>query len=602
MTAPQKNAPRICVGCGVKPQAYRGRELCYDCKPGGRGRPRPCRRCGATGDYWTSGLCRRCHRYAPHRPESCRDCDAWGVARTDKWLCRGCKGWRNWNKGRTGPCIGCHRFRTINKRGACRLCWLHAKQHRGPGETAAAVDVVAANRHGQQLMLANMSSSKNGYRPHPRHNRPRPHLRLTDRVPLDVSCRLPDRTIAAGQLSLLAWAPVIDAARRRGVPHPPNEVLAEQLDELVVSHAARHSWTAAMRQHARIGMRVLLGARQITALPVRASDVRHLAAMKFSTGPILNVLHDAGLLDDDRRQRQIQAWFDHRVADLPAPMTSELGTWLDVLHNGSTTPPRSRPRAAVTVRLRLRWALPVLRGWVAAGHTSLREITREHVLEVLPAAGNPRTKIGCAFRSIFTTLKAHKVIFINPMARIEVGNFERRTPLPADPTRLRDILAAPAPPDAALAALAVFHGLRPRELRELQLIDYRDGQLQLPDRTIRLAAPVRAKLDAYLRYRRERWPNTLNPHFFVHFLSAPTLGPVKFYWVNDHLGVAARDLRQDRIVDEAISTRGDIRRICDFFGVCTGTAEHYVSVLANPSPDLDRADTDASGSRTQGPT
>ncbi len=595
-------APRMCTGCGVTPQAYHGRELCYDCKPGSKGRPRPCRRCGSIGDYWTAGLCRRCHQYAPQRPESCRDCDAWGVARIDKWLCGGCKGWRSWHKGRTGQCIGCHRVRTINERDACRLCWLQAKQSRDLGETAAAVDVVAANRHGQQLMLANMSSSKNGHQPHPRRNRRRPDLRVTDRVPFDVPFRLPDRTIAPGQLSLLAAVPVIDAARRRGMPHPPNEVLAEQLDDLVVVHAARHSWNPVMRQHARLGMRVLLGARQITALPVRASDVEHLVAMKFSARPVLNVLHDAGLLDDDRRQRRIQAWFDQRVDGLPAPMTSELAIWLDVLHNGSTTPPRCRPRSARTVRGRLLWALPVLRGWAAAGHTSLREITREHILEVLPAAGTPRATIGAALRSIFTTLKARKVIFTNPMARIRVGNFERRTPLPADSARLRDILAAPAPPDAALAALAVFHGLRPRELRELHLTDYRDGRVHLTDRTIRLAAPVRTKLDAFLRHRRERWPNTLNPHFFVHYLSAPTLGPVSRHWVNDHLGVAARGLRQDRIVDEAISTRGDIRRICDFFGVCTATAEHYVSVLGNPSPNLAGTDTGHPGSRTQHPT
>jgi len=597
--------PRICTGCRAKPQAYHGRQLCYDCKPGSKGRPRPCRRCGAVGDYWTSGLCRRCHQYAPQRPESCRDCDAWGVERIDKWLCGGCKGWRTWHRGRTGQCVGCGRVRTINQRGACRLCWQHAKQTRGHAETVAGVDVAAANRDGQQLMLANVSSSKNGHRPHPRHNRPRPHLRVTDRVPLDVPFRLPDRTIPTGQLDLLASVPVIDAARRRGMPHPPNEVLAEQLDGLVVAHASRHSWNAPMRQHTRLGLRVLLGSQQITALPIRATEVEHLIAMRFSARPVLNVLHDAGLLDDDRARRRLTAWFDQRVAGLPGPMVAELWTWLDTLHNGSATPPRSRPRAAGTIRTRLLWAMPVLQGWAAAGHTSLREITREHILDALPPAGTPRATVGAALRSIFSTLKARKVTFVNPMARITVGNFERRTPLPADTTRLRAILTAPAPPDAALAALAVFHGLRPRELRELLLIDYRDGQLHLRDRTIRLAAPARIKLDGFLRHRRERWPHTLNPHFFVHYLSAPTLGPVSRYWVNDHLGVAARQLRQDRIVDEAISTRGDIRRICDFFGVTTTTAEHYISVLDNPSPALATIDDPAAadpGWRTQHPT
>lgn len=139
--------PKICEACGNKPPAYHGRRLCYDCKPGSKGRPRPCRQCGSGVDYWAEGLGWRCHQYAPQYPESYRGCDAWGVYRTHKWLCGGCISWRAVNPI-TGPCIGSTRQRHLNRHDSCRVCWRQAKLMRGAGE---AIDVVEANRQGQQL-------------------------------------------------------------------------------------------------------------------------------------------------------------------------------------------------------------------------------------------------------------------------------------------------------------------------------------------------------------------------------------------------------------------------------------------------------------------
>ncbi|RFS85959.1 hypothetical protein D0T12_04790 [Actinomadura spongiicola] len=39
---------------------------------------------------------------------------------------------------------------------------------------------------------------------------------------------------------------------------------------------------------------------------------------------------------------------------------------------------------------------------------------------------------------------------------------------------------------------------------------------------------------------------------------------------------------QDRIVDEALATGGDLRRLCDLFSVTIATAEHYAAVLNYP--------------------
>jgi hypothetical protein len=80
----------------------------------------------------------------------------------------------------------------------------------------------------------------------------------------------------------------------------------------------------------------------------------------------------------------------------------------------------------------------------------------------------------------------------------------------------------------------------------------------------------------------DRWPNSANPYFFIQYLNALTTSPVSRNWVNRRLGIAAQAIRQDRIIDETIATGGDVRRICDFFGVTVNTAVHYSEVLDHP--------------------
>ena len=51
----------------------------------------------------------------------------------------------------------------------------------------------------------------------------------------------------------------------------------------------------------------------------------------------------AGMLEDDIEPPVVR-WFNAKTAGLPEPMRRELGVWLEVMRNGSTTPPRSKPR------------------------------------------------------------------------------------------------------------------------------------------------------------------------------------------------------------------------------------------------------------------
>lgn len=570
-------AAKMCQGCGVKPQAYHDRGLCYGCKPGTNGRPLPCRRCGRSGDYWSEGLCRLCHIFAPQPPDSCRDCLAWGVTRLRNWTCQACLGWR-YREHTTGPCISCGRALNLNHAHACRLCW---------SQTVAQVraglprEVMRANRHGQQLSIAGIGDPRKGYRPHPRRYYPGSAGQSDGPF-----CPEPPAP-GPHQLDLLAYHPIEGPARSLGFGSPPSSRLADQLDRLAVDHGRAYGWSGPQTTRARITLQVLQAKHGIRSTPIHARDVRDLTQHNLSIRMTLAVLAEHDLLVDDRMPR-IHTWFPAQIADLPEPMISELQVWFRVLHDGSTTPPRSRPRSDGTIITRTQWGMPTLRIWAAAGHQSLREITRDHVVAALPTEGTPRATLGSALRSIFTTLKRHHVLFVNPTAHIQMGTFERRIPMPIDTARIQAALNSPNPAVAAITALIGIHGLRPRETCALNLTDIRDQRIHLPDRTILLAPAAKTRLDAYLNHRHQRWPATVNPHVLIHTRSAPTLEQVTAQWLTRQVGIQPQALRRDRILAEA-DAGGDERRICDFFGVTIETAAYYVATVNHP--DLDNPPT-----------
>jgi hypothetical protein len=46
-------------------------------------------------------------------------------------------------------------------------------------------------------------------------------------------------------------------------------------------------------------------------------------------------------------------------------------------------------------------------------------------------------------------------------------------------------------------------------------------------------------------------------------------------WITGTIGTSEQAIREDRILDEALATNGDIRRLCDLFGLTVGGAERY---------------------------
>jgi hypothetical protein len=64
---------------------------------------------------------------------------------------------------------------------------------------------------------------------------------------------------------------------------------------------------------------------------------------------------------------------------------------------------------------------------------------------------------------------------------------------------------------------------------------------------------------------------------------------VGVHWLHLKLGSSVRAIREDRILDEAHASAGDLRRLCDLFGLSVKAAERYTTTLDHPGlTDLDQ--------------
>lgn len=558
---------RPCADCGVDPIAYAGRKYCYGCVPRVWKRPPRCKLCGSEEDYFTAGRCRGCHRQAPVL-DSCTDCLAWGVTRRRAGRCQGCQSWRVRFGHSTTPCLSCGRDAVVNGRGHCRLCCRQAHLVRVPHQSG---DVAVANRHGQQLFLVDLFRQK----------RPEPPASPTRTAPWPARYPVAHR-------QLLIWPAGLDpardlpAGRRAGLGAPPLPDLLAALEQVLHDHAGRYGWRDTLTSTVGTTIRILLSTQDTPGAPI---PISHASAVTTTLGlrnltAVCEVLTDAGMLDDDR-EPPLESWFTRQVAPLAEPMAEEVRLWFTVLRDGSTTPPRSRPRNIHTVRAAVTRVTPALRAWTAAGHRSLREISRQDVLDVLPTVAHQQRQALTALRSLFRLLKARRIIFANPTARLRGAPEQPTYPQPLDLQGLRDALDSDNPARSALAALVAFHAVRNQQLRTLQLTDISDGRLHLPhqQQAIPLAVPVRERVARWLDERARRWPATINPHLFINSYTAVRTAPVSAFWIITALGGSVQAIREDRILHEAQASGGDIRRLYDLFGLGTEGARRYTDAV-----------------------
>lgn len=84
--------PPLCNKCQSK-RVARSKprvDFCYDCLPGGPFTPPPCSRCATTTDYFSQGLCQRCHPRSPERvgPQGLPGVGRVPAAQLQRWTCR----------------------------------------------------------------------------------------------------------------------------------------------------------------------------------------------------------------------------------------------------------------------------------------------------------------------------------------------------------------------------------------------------------------------------------------------------------------------------------------------------------------------------------
>jgi hypothetical protein len=581
MTAPTGRGRKLarCSVCSTAVVAMAGVSYCFRCWPGGPVAPPPCLRCGSHEDYFATGLCIFCHPWGDPGPGSCQDCLAWGTRRANQWICHECSVWRakqarRASPGHVGPCRGCGRTLTLGSQGACRLCLqqaVHAQQPPGP------LDLVEGSKNGQQLFLAVVRSLKAGSQA-PRAPANPAGTAATQRPP-----NSPSWLSGNVQSTLFAMSPDLAGHGRAGLHERAHPDDAARLETVARDLAQAYHWTWGQRSDISTGARIMVGIRDDPLTLVRASEVQALRTIDLPVSWVLKVLAAAGALDDDRTPH-IDAWFAGRVTDLPAPMAEELHTWFDVMKNGTTIPPRRRPRSPLTIELQLRWALPTLQTWAAGGHTSLRQISRDDVLNALPTGQPHRARVGQGLKSVFRVLKSRKVLFVDPTARLATGEHESRVPMPLDVELVATRLHSENPATALIVALLAFHGLRLQQLQRLLLVDITDNRLTIDGRVIPLAYPVRRRLSRYLDHRGRRWPESLNPHLLINSDSWRVDSPVGVRWIRLMIGpgLTARQLREDRILNEFHATGGDVRSLADLFGLSIQASTRYMSTLENP--------------------
>ncbi|WP_124286995.1 MULTISPECIES: hypothetical protein [unclassified Streptomyces] len=435
------------------------------------------------------------------------------------------------------------------------------------------MELEAANLHGQQLFLADME----------RRLQPIQGLPPKGRQPVFSTNRPPP--LIPVQYRQLVLFPPHERDLRRGQQHGFPDVdapgIVAALEMAADDYARRHGLKKGTAFGLSRGLRILLALQDTPGIPFRATDVVPLSTLHLPVKPILKLLAEVGMLDDDRTPR-IVTWFREQTASLPEAMAGELSTWFELVLNGATSAPRVKARPHQWIHKKVYEALPALRAWAAGGKESLRSVARADVLAVLPSGGTPRVAMLQGLRHILRVLKRRGVIFTDPTTRISGGSTSPTVPLPAQVARLRETLKDEAVAKAALASLVIFHALTSKELQTMLITDLHDGRLFLHDRTVLLAEEVRSRLKRYRDYRTDRWPRTANPHLFISQTTGCGTGRVSHVWINDTLGMPARRPREDRLLHEAEATGGDPRRICDLFGLSVGAALRYTSTVDQP--------------------
>lgn len=506
------------------------------------------------------------------RLRSCDHCLTWGML-TER-LCKACRSFASSHP--TGSCFTCGRDLPVDT-GVCRPCRKQATLIVGPAnKTTVDLSVAAVTGHQLRFLIG-----------HP--GRPR-HVRAD--TPGEEAA--PPRAVRTQPrwIQMLLFDMPRDLSRVSTQLPPVDADLAGRLQVEAGRLAELRGWSPRTLSLTERGLRILAAVHGPGEL-VRASTVRQLTARNVPFPHIIDVLAAVGVLEDDRPDT-LALYLDEQLAGLPDQIRTELDTWLGIRRNGG---PRRRPRSRETIVGNVHSIRTFL---IDAGsrYSTLRQVTHDDIARWLASRpGRSRPQDASTLRSLFTTLKAERLIFANPARRIRVGRRNPSVPVPL-PVHLLTATAEAAGHDPALravVALAGVHALQPGQIRHL-----RTDQVDLPGRRLHpggLDRPLdeftAAAIRGYLDFRGTRWPATASPYLLVTRKTAHTGEPVSRFWMDRlfrNLPVTTGQLRDDRIVEEALSGRADPLHLAAVFGFGPRTGLRYAQAARDRTETGSRQD------------
>ncbi|MCX4920034.1 hypothetical protein [Streptomyces sp. NBC_00687] len=559
---------------------------------------------------------------------SCADCECWGVTRA---VCTGCRGWRReTQRYPRGLCPRCRRSELPlhTEEGLCRGCLAYVRE---AGQEFSTVPFTQLSFAGPLSLQLKGRTGQLGFVAHKRSG-PLMRARARDRLQREADAVLGGQAVPwqlAGQLALfsvprtrprnrclraLITLPLLpdgaQALLHRFCAAYPRTLLADRRSTAGAAAVMLHSLLA------RYGPHTPIAEREVRSLA--ASVAANAAAMHWVT----SFLHTQNLLQTDKQFETpgqllqdvrslatfrapipLQQWRDERdeqalhlrITQLPAPMASQLSTWVRVLRGKGRC--RHDPADFRRIRRYLRVAWPALTSWAADGG-DLRQVTVDDVrIELARHQGNVARGMLSVLRSIFRALKQERVIFRDPTAGLQQpGGLHLPRPLSSD-----DLAGALDRLDGSAARLIVglvaIHAVRAAEVARLHLAD-----LDLVRRTLSVCRSERihivylddlsVELTAdWLRERRRRWPQSSNPHLLIttHTYRHPAAPSISYCAIRaafDQVGLLPRQVWADRILDEARHSVDPVHLV-RLFGIHPASAVKYVHA-AHPDKALPR--------------
>ncbi|WP_406864281.1 helix-turn-helix domain-containing protein [Streptomyces sp. HUAS MG47] len=195
-------------------------------------------------------------------------------------------------------------------------------------------------------------------------------------------------------------------------------------------------------------------------------------------------------------------------------------------------------------------------------------VTRGHLTEWLARCATPHNE-AVALRSMFKILKSQRLLSTNPARGVSLGARPCTVPQPLGREAIKSMAEAAATDPALklLIALIGIHAPYPHQARALPVfaIDFIRGRHALGDIDHPLDTFTRQAAADCIELRRERWPDTRDPHLFISSQTAYSRAAVTIGWMQvvlRGLPLTAQRLCENRILGSTRRSWTCSRAIC----------------------------------------